>query len=95
MCLCVCVCGCNYTWENGIKSRSTIQLLPISACRVMLNSYSGYLWGVLTGDKSVVSSAAKASWVVIYVRMYTMNNHTYNGMESDLQSTVSKLFRRN
>ena len=30
----------------------------------------------------VVSSAAKASWVVIYVRMYTMNNHTYNGMES-------------
>ena len=49
--------------------------------------------GVLTGDKSVVSSAAKASWVIIYVRMYTMNNHTYNDMESDLQSTVSKLFR--
>ena len=28
----------------------------------------------------VVSSAAQASWVV----MYTMNNYTYNGMESVL-----------
>ena len=37
----------------------------------------------------IVSSAAKASWVVV---MYTLNNHTYNAMKLDLQSTISKLF---
>ena len=40
--------------------------LPKSACRVVLNVSEG----MLIGDSSVVSSAAKASWVV----MYTMNN---------------------
>ena len=44
----VCVCDCNYTGEHGVRSRCTIQLLTKSivvACRVMLNAYSGCLWG--------------------------------------------------
>ena len=33
------VCGCNYTREHGIRSKFT--------CRVMLNAYSGCLWGCI------------------------------------------------
>ena len=29
--VCVCVCGCNYTGEQGVRCRHTIQLLPKSA----------------------------------------------------------------
>ena len=39
--VCECVQGCVRleAWEQGVRSRCTIQLLPKSSARVMLNAY--------------------------------------------------------